>query len=148
MCYLACLAIGALILIDRAVDNWTGGLSREVTVQVRKVKDTDIEAEVAERRLVAAVEVHLEAAVGEPGARLDVGVPVTDVETARMSVIDPTLYGRLTKSLVDTTETVAGEQADVGGQRRCFRSFRRCLRHGRCHECRCQKRRKQDFLHG
>lgn len=47
MCYLACLAIGALILIDRAVDNWTGGLSREVTVQVRKVKDTDIEAEVA-----------------------------------------------------------------------------------------------------
>jgi cell division transport system permease protein len=47
MCYLACLAIGALILIDRAVDNWTGGLSREVTVQVRKLKDADIEAEVA-----------------------------------------------------------------------------------------------------
>ena len=45
MCYLACLAIGALILIDRAVENWTGGLSREVTVQVRKVKNTDIEAE-------------------------------------------------------------------------------------------------------
>ena len=38
MCYLACLAIGALILIDRAVDNWTGGLAREVTVQVRKVE--------------------------------------------------------------------------------------------------------------
>lgn len=47
MCYLACLAIGALILIDRAVENWTGGLSREVTVQVRKIKDTDIEAELA-----------------------------------------------------------------------------------------------------
>jgi len=47
MCYLACLAIGALILIDRAVENWTGGLSREVTVQIRKMKDTDIEAEVA-----------------------------------------------------------------------------------------------------
>ena len=35
MCYLACLAIGALILINRAVDSWTSGLSREVTVQVR-----------------------------------------------------------------------------------------------------------------
>ncbi len=45
MCYLACLAIGALILIDRAVDNWTSGLSREVTVQVRLMRDTDIDAE-------------------------------------------------------------------------------------------------------
>ena len=35
MCYLACLAIGALILIDRAVESWTSGLSREVTVQVQ-----------------------------------------------------------------------------------------------------------------
>jgi cell division transport system permease protein len=47
MCYLACLAIGALIVIDRAVDNWTGGLAREVTVQVRKVKNTDFDAEIA-----------------------------------------------------------------------------------------------------
>ncbi len=54
MCYLACLAIGALILIDRAVENWTGGLSREVTVQVRKVKDTDIEAELAKAAALLA----------------------------------------------------------------------------------------------
>ncbi len=47
MCYLACLAIGALILIDRAVESWTGGLSREVTVQVRPVQHADIEAELA-----------------------------------------------------------------------------------------------------
>ena len=47
MCYLACLAIGALILIDRAVSSWTSGLSREVTVQVRQTKDADVEAEVA-----------------------------------------------------------------------------------------------------
>ena len=47
MCYLACLAIGALILINRAVDNWTSGLSREVTVQVRLLQDTDIERELA-----------------------------------------------------------------------------------------------------
>jgi len=47
MCYLACLAIGALILINRAVVNWTGGLAREVTVQVRQLQDADIEAELA-----------------------------------------------------------------------------------------------------
>ena len=35
MCYLACLAIGALILVDRAVDAWTRWTgSREVTVQI------------------------------------------------------------------------------------------------------------------
>lgn len=45
MCYLACLAIGALVLINRAVDSWTSGLSREVTVQVRIVRDADIDQE-------------------------------------------------------------------------------------------------------
>ena len=47
MCYLACLAIGALILINRAVDNWTSGLSREITVQVRELQQVDIEVELA-----------------------------------------------------------------------------------------------------
>lgn len=46
MCYLACLAIGALILINTAVQSWTSGLSREVTVQVRQLKDVDIDQEV------------------------------------------------------------------------------------------------------
>ncbi len=45
MCYLACLAIGALVLINRAVDGWTRGLSREVTVQVRQIQKLDMEAE-------------------------------------------------------------------------------------------------------
>ena len=45
MCYLACLAIGGLILINRAVSTWTSGLAREVTVQVRPVHDADIETE-------------------------------------------------------------------------------------------------------
>jgi cell division transport system permease protein len=35
MCYLACLAVGALLIIDRAVTAWTSGLSSEVTVQVK-----------------------------------------------------------------------------------------------------------------
>ena len=47
MCYLACLAIGALILIDRAVDNWARGLSQEVTVQVREIEARDIDADVS-----------------------------------------------------------------------------------------------------
>jgi cell division transport system permease protein len=45
MCYLAALAIGALLLIDRAVDAWSKGLSHEVTVQIRDVSGIDIERE-------------------------------------------------------------------------------------------------------
>lgn len=47
MCYLACLAIGALILINQAVDNWSKGLSGEVTVQVREIEARDIDVDVA-----------------------------------------------------------------------------------------------------
>jgi cell division transport system permease protein len=42
MCYLACLAIGALLMINQAVNTWTRGLSREVTVQVRETSGTEI----------------------------------------------------------------------------------------------------------
>ncbi len=52
MSYLACLAIGALILVDRAVTNWTSGLAREMTVQVRQVKSVDINAEVEKVRKI------------------------------------------------------------------------------------------------
>lgn len=55
MCYLACLAIGALILVDRAVTSWTSGLSREMTIQVRLVRDADIEDQVEKARSIAAV---------------------------------------------------------------------------------------------
>jgi len=46
MCYLACLAVGALILIDRAVDAWASGLSQEVTVQIRVTSDSDLQADI------------------------------------------------------------------------------------------------------
>ncbi len=52
MSYLACLAIGALILVDRAVDAWTDGLSREMTVQVRQVRTADITGEVEKARRI------------------------------------------------------------------------------------------------
>jgi cell division transport system permease protein len=47
MCYLACLALGALIFINTAIDAWTSDITRQVTVQVRPVEGADIEAEVA-----------------------------------------------------------------------------------------------------
>jgi cell division transport system permease protein len=47
MCYLACLAIGALILINRAVSDWTQGISREVTVQLRQISAVNADAELA-----------------------------------------------------------------------------------------------------
>ena len=52
MCYLACLAIGALILIDRAVESWTSGLSREVTVQIRLMQNADIDKELAKAKVL------------------------------------------------------------------------------------------------
>ena len=88
MSYLACLAIGALILVDRAVTSWTSGLAREMTVQVRQVKSTDIEVEVEKVRLlldgfpgIAAVEVlgpEIGAKLLEPwlGTRSLEGLPV------------------------------------------------------------------------
>jgi cell division transport system permease protein len=64
MCYLACLAIGAQILINRAVDSWTSGLSSEVTVHVREISAVDIEAE-----LVKAVDL-LKATPGVAGVEV------------------------------------------------------------------------------
>lgn len=46
MCYLACLAAGGLIIINKSIERWTSDISGEVTVQVRPVSGTDIEAEI------------------------------------------------------------------------------------------------------
>ena len=89
MSYLACLAIGALILVDRAVTSWTSGLAREMTVQVRQVKSADIEVEVEKVRVlldgfpgIVAVEVlgqEIGAKLLEPwlGTRSLEGLPVS-----------------------------------------------------------------------
>jgi cell division transport system permease protein len=47
MCYLACLAIGALMVINRAASAWTAGLSQEITVQIRLINGVDIDQELA-----------------------------------------------------------------------------------------------------
>jgi cell division transport system permease protein len=54
MCYLACLALGALIIINKSIDNWTSDISGQVTVQVRPVSGSDIEAEIS--KAVAIIE--------------------------------------------------------------------------------------------
>ena len=54
MCYLACLAIGALILIDRAVASWTSGLAREVTVQIKPLRGSDVEKEISKTLKILA----------------------------------------------------------------------------------------------
>ncbi len=73
MSYLACLAIGALILVERAVTSWTSGLSQEVTVQVAYVRGLDIETQVERAKGIAAEfpgVVEAEALVAEAGAKL------------------------------------------------------------------------------
>jgi cell division transport system permease protein len=47
MCYLACLATGALVLINQAASAWTQGISREVTVQIRQRSGADMEQQIA-----------------------------------------------------------------------------------------------------
>lgn len=48
MCFLAVLAIGALIMINRAVDQWSKGLASEVTVQVKLATGRDAAKDVAD----------------------------------------------------------------------------------------------------
>jgi cell division transport system permease protein len=50
MSYLACLAIGSLILVDRAVTRWTSSLAQEMTVQVRQVRGSNLEADLEKVR--------------------------------------------------------------------------------------------------
>ena len=45
MCYLATLAIGGMVLINRAVDKWTSDIAGEITVQVRPVPGEDVSAQ-------------------------------------------------------------------------------------------------------
>ena len=54
MCYLACLALGALILINNAIDTWSADISRQVTVQIRPVSGSEIETEI--NQAVAIIE--------------------------------------------------------------------------------------------
>jgi cell division transport system permease protein len=54
MCYLATLALGALMLVEAAVTHWTSGVSAEVTVQVRPESGTNLETEVGKALAILA----------------------------------------------------------------------------------------------
>ncbi len=54
MCYLACVALGGLIIINKSIDNWTSDISGQVTVQIRPVSGSDVEAEIT--KAVAIIE--------------------------------------------------------------------------------------------
>ena len=47
MCYLACLALGSLIVINKAVDSWTSDISSQITVQIKPVNGQKISAQIS-----------------------------------------------------------------------------------------------------
>jgi cell division transport system permease protein len=47
MCFLAVLAVGAMLLINRAVEQWASGLSSEATVQVPQLSTRDMDQDLA-----------------------------------------------------------------------------------------------------
>ena len=56
MCYLACLALGALIYINKSIDTWSSDISGEVTVQVRPVAGADMKETLAAARGMLAAQ--------------------------------------------------------------------------------------------
>jgi cell division transport system permease protein len=52
MCYLACLAAGGLVLINRSVEAWKSDLAREVTVQIREIDGRDMEQEIKKAEVI------------------------------------------------------------------------------------------------
>lgn len=135
MCYLACLAIGALILIDRAVEGWTRGLSQEVTVQIKEQDGRDLEKDVSQavellRSTVGVVDVTvldraaseklLEPWLGTVG--LD-ALPIPQLLKVRVNVDQPPDYKALLADLgaalpsatLDTHQRWEAELAQMAG---------------------------------
>lgn len=55
MCYLACITLGASLLVSGQISDWTADISQEVTVQIRPTEGANIDAQVtAAVQLLAA----------------------------------------------------------------------------------------------
>src|SRR5204863_3596343 len=89
-----------------------------LAARVVVVKQACIDAEVAERLLVAAIEIHLQIAACITRVFGYVGVPVARVEAARIGVIKASLKRRLAECLRNPAEPVVRDQRDVSRQRR------------------------------
>lgn len=121
MSYLACLAVGALILVERAVANWTSGLSQEMTVQVVHRRGASMDAELARAQAIVSgfpgvleAEVLPEEAGGrllEPwlGTRALEGLPVPRLIRV---VLDPTRQADL-EALASALSEVKGAHLDT-----------------------------------
>lgn len=48
MCYLACITLGATLLVRHQIDDWTADISSQITVQVRPVEGIDPDRQVAD----------------------------------------------------------------------------------------------------
>lgn len=46
MCYLACLALGSLIIITKSVNAWTSGISSQITIQIKPIDGRPIDNEI------------------------------------------------------------------------------------------------------
>lgn len=46
MCYLACLSLGSLVIINKAVNSWTSEISSQVTIQIKPVDGRPIDNEI------------------------------------------------------------------------------------------------------
>lgn len=112
MCFLACLALGILIIINRSVDMWTADVASQVTIQVKPVDGVDTEATVekaleilkASKGVVSATALSksdnarlLEPWLG-PGASID-DLPVPRLITVAIDKSDPPDYAAIAAAL-------------------------------------------------
>jgi cell division transport system permease protein len=108
MCYLACIAIGGLVLVNRAIVAWTSDIAREVTVQVVPRDGLDLDGQVnraleilrATSGVVRAEAMSHEAAVAllEPwlgGGRLMQDLPVPRLVTIEIDPANPPDFAAL-----------------------------------------------------
>jgi cell division transport system permease protein len=100
MCFLAVLAVGAIILIERAVAHWSQGLATELTVHVPQVSHRDMERD---------IELALAVLKGSPGVRQAEALARSDSEALLAPWIgadglDKLPVPRLIRVLIDEKE--------------------------------------------
>ena len=98
MCYLACLAIGALVLITRAVDDWSSDISGEVTVQIRPTDETEMKTK------LAAVAVVLDETRGVTGYKIlakEAGAKLLEPWLGNAGILDQLPVPRLVAVTID-----------------------------------------------
>lgn len=73
MCYLACLALGSLIVINKSVNAWTSDISSQITIQIKPIDGRPVDDEI--RKALGVLR-------GTPG--ITDAVAMTDEDAARL----------------------------------------------------------------